>query len=1406
MPMAPIQASAGSLKRKRGAARRPDKAPISGHAHLDSKLKGEIALLSHDLVDDLFPSSSPDSASIYHVAITPWAPSTVVADAATQWVIIPCRRLPRGHPDLPHSSIRISTFSHVAHALQRALHTQSPNRSLRPASTLEISITHVVALPLDLVYVSLDLTALENANGIQKPNGNTSLRVVKGAKEKHLRSTAAIDSDQVTRVVRDALDTTRVVRAGDMLPLTLAPSQVQASASSALITACEPVSQGLVTPTTQIVVVSQTERRTKPSRSVTFSQPDEDTANEAFYTAAEDGAHSSANSPPTDTVLDSDLTSDDALSDSGDLSDDPDDMISLNSPSIGSQPSGILSARSNATPRLFGSQRGINTPGSVFSSMTSTTMRGTQGGRTKTFKTQGLLGCIPDDFLYPKPGSQQDEEARVYVDTSALAKLGCFSGDWIQLQVAEDPASTNSLMAFFRDQEIDENAMWRPLRIYGLPDSLSIKPQKYPLNNKSGRRDSMPSSHSISVAPATLYLSPVLLANLGSPSHVRVTSLRIADVSSFLRPGQTKSRLQSSSLPPTAKEVTLSRLSTPLSEEKSTQPSLFARLQDYFKQKQRIVKSGDLIAIPIDEALGKAVFEGGAADETNDILTHLDSSSANNAARVQSHGSAVAWFQIGDVSSPLTNDAQDAEESSLWGGVVTIDPAETRMSQSGALQRKLPPTTQSSWEFYYGIRKVPRSAVSGSSHLRAPPKEHVPVLQRRIRELMAAAMSPRAVHLGLPPLAILLTSTQRNIGKAYTVSRACHDLGAHVFSIDAYELVSEGAAGGGDTKTEGFLKARAERGLHCGAQHTSLLIRHLEALNSDRMAGALKDILASCRVLIATSTEVDKIPDAIRGLFTHELEMTAPDEAEREGILQSIIANSGLVVSPSVDLSSVAVKTAALVAGDLVDVAERAVLNQAIRLESLAAAASVSREVAISARDIQLAGGDSAISLTSADFEKAVDDARKNFADSIGAPKIPNVQWSDVGGLANVKEAVIETIQLPLSRPELFAKGLKKRSGILFYGPPGTGKTLLAKAIATEFSLNFFSVKGPELLNMYIGESEANVRRVFQRARDARPCCVFFDELDSVAPKRGNQGDSGGVMDRIVSQLLAELDGMSDGDEGGGGVFVIGATNRPDLLDQALLRPGRFDKMLYLGISDTHEKQQRILEALSRKFTLDPELDLGRVAEKLPFTYTGADLYALCSDAMLKAITRSARNVDDRVAEINGERATRSPPQPPISVAYFFDHFATEADTSVVVAEEDFMAAERELVPSVSADELGHYERVRREFEGDKEKEENAAQQTNGTDANTVARSQIAQMLRMQMQRANSESGGSVKGKGKGVDQEVTDIVDEDFVIRTDHLSMNGSGKGKGKGKAMAESSDGVQFGDAAGDDEDMYA
>ena len=255
---------------------------------------------------------------------------------------------------------------------------------------------------------------------------------------------------------------------------------------------------------------------------------------------------------------------------------------------------------------------------------------------------------------------------------------------------------------------------------------------------------------------------------------------------------------------------------------------------------------------------------------------------------------------------------------------------------------------------------------------------------------------------------------------------------------------------------------------------------------------------------------------------------------------------------------------------------------------------------------------------------------RSDLSDNIGAPKIPAVEWDDIGGLQHVKDAIIETLELPLKHPELFKAGLKKRSGILLYGPPGTGKTLVAKAVATTLSLNFLSVKGPELLNMYVGESEANVRKVFQKARDSHPCVIFFDELDSLAPKRGDKGDSGGVMDRIVSQLLAELDGMSQGD-----VFVIGATNRPDLLDAALLRPGRFDKLLYLGVCEDHQSQAKVLNALTRKFNLDSSVDLIQIANSCPFEYTGADFYALVSDAVMQALNRSIESIESKVGNLS---------------------------------------------------------------------------------------------------------------------------------------------------------------------------
>lgn len=180
------------------------------------------------------------------------------------------------------------------------------------------------------------------------------------------------------------------------------------------------------------------------------------------------------------------------------------------------------------------------------------------------------------------------------------------------------------------------------------------------------------------------------------------------------------------------------------------------------------------------------------------------------------------------------------------------------------------------------------------------------------------------------------------------------------------------------------------------------------------------------------------------------------------------------------------------------------------------------------------------------------------------------------------KNEILDTIIMPKHFPQIFNDFLKPRTGLLFYGPPGTGKTLLAKCIANETQMNFFSVKGPELLNMYIGESEKNVRDIFEKARTHAPCIIFFDELDALAPSRGKGADSSQVMDRIVAQFLTELDSIDSKQL----IFVIGATNRPDLLDQSLLRAGRFDKMVYLGIPTDEDSRMKILQAQTRKYIL----------------------------------------------------------------------------------------------------------------------------------------------------------------------------------------------------------------------------
>merc|ERR1712039_904811 len=238
--------------------------------------------------------------------------------------------------------------------------------------------------------------------------------------------------------------------------------------------------------------------------------------------------------------------------------------------------------------------------------------------------------------------------------------------------------------------------------------------------------------------------------------------------------------------------------------------------------------------------------------------------------------------------------------------------------------------------------------------------------------------------------------------------------------------------------------------------------------------------------------------------------------------------------------------------------------------------------------------------------------------------EVPNIKWDDIGGLEETKRNLQEMILYPIDHPEKFEKfGMQPSRGVLFYGPPGCGKTLLAKAVASECSANFVSIKGPELLTMWFGESGANVREVFDKARAAAPCVLFFDDLDSIGTARGGGGgDAGGAGDRVMNQLLTEIDGVGVKKN----VFFIGATNRPELLDEALLRPGRLDQLIYIPLPDLPARQG-ILESTLKKSPIAPNVPLSFVAQKTE-GFSGADLAELCQRAA-KAAIRDAIAADE---------------------------------------------------------------------------------------------------------------------------------------------------------------------------------
>ncbi|XP_043720572.1 peroxisome biogenesis protein 6 [Telopea speciosissima] len=429
-------------------------------------------------------------------------------------------------------------------------------------------------------------------------------------------------------------------------------------------------------------------------------------------------------------------------------------------------------------------------------------------------------------------------------------------------------------------------------------------------------------------------------------------------------------------------------------------------------------------------------------------------------------------------------------------------------------------------------------------------------------------------------------------------------------------------------------------------------------------------------LLIVGADSCDGLPPGIRRCFSHEVSMGPLNEEQRVEMLSESM-RSLLERLPHTDkkdlIKDIAGQTSGFMPRDIRALIADAGANLISRLNGIIDNAEPRDNSGNISAQFKLIREHATQDLGKEDLTKALERSKKRNASALGTPKVPNVKWEDVGGLEDVKKSILDTVQLPLLHKDLFSSGLRKRSGVLLYGPPGTGKTLLAKAVATECSLNFLSVKGPELINMYIGESEKNIRDIFQKARLARPCVIFFDELDSLAPARGASGDSGGVMDRVVSQMLAEIDGLNDSTQD---LFIIGASNRPDLIDPALLRPGRFDKLLYVGVNSDASYRERVLAALTRKFKLHENVSLYSIAKKCPPNFTGADMYALCADAWFHAAQRKVLGTDSDCL-----------------------HKDDHADL-VVVEYDDFIKVLGELSPSLSSAELKRYEKLRDQFEG----------------------------------------------------------------------------------------------------------
>jgi transitional endoplasmic reticulum ATPase len=485
---------------------------------------------------------------------------------------------------------------------------------------------------------------------------------------------------------------------------------------------------------------------------------------------------------------------------------------------------------------------------------------------------------------------------------------------------------------------------------------------------------------------------------------------------------------------------------------------------------------------------------------------------------------------------------------------------------------------------------------------------------RKVREMIELPMRHPELFrkLGIqPPKGVLLYGPP-GCGKTLLAKAVANETNAHIITVNAPEIMSK-FVGEAEERIRQIFKEAEEHApsiifideIDSIAPKREEVVGEVERRVVAQLLALMDGMEARGNVIvIAATNRVHSIDEALRrpGRFDREVEIGVPDKKGRKEILQ--IHTRGMPLAKDVDLEKFAAITHGFVGADLAALAKESAMKALrrylpeINLEEETIPQKVLEKLEVNKTD----------------FNNGLKDVQPSALREV-AIEVPNVKWKDIGALQNVKDELNKVVEWPLKYPDAFKKmGVKAPRGIMLYGPSGCGKTMLAKAVANEADANFISIKGPEVLSKWVGESERGIRKIFRRARQVSPVIVFFDEIDSLATLRGRSSSDSGVSERVVNQLLTELDGMEDLKE----VIIVAATNRPDLVDPSLLRPGRIDKMIYVGAPDEKAREE-ILKVHVKDVPLEKKISLKELAHKSK-GFSGADLAGLVREAVMIAL------------------------------------------------------------------------------------------------------------------------------------------------------------------------------------------